>query len=114
MKRPICLALVASLGGGAILLLAGCESTGSHRMASQQDGHVVACQKCFDQVKTVRTQHGKGAQWSQSRVVKKHMCPDCDTEATIYAQDGKPMFKCSKCAPEGVECDKCMPPKTTS
>ena len=110
MKRSILTVLVVALGGGAILLLGGCESTGGHGMAKQKDGYAMACQKCYDEVKIVRRQHLKGTEWSQRRVIRKHMCPDCKTEATIYTQDGKPMIKCSKCAPEGVACDRCMPP----
>lgn len=114
MKRPICFALVAALGGGAMLLLAGCESTGAQRMANARDGHVMACQKCYDEVKIIVQHSGKGAQLYPSRIIKKQVCPDCNTETMSYTQDGKTMFKCSKCAPQGIACGKCLPPKAKS
>lgn len=94
--------------------LAGCESTGGHKMSEGNGDHVIVCKMCYDEAKTIRQEYAKGAQWSSNQVIKKHMCPDCQVEMTTYTQDGKPMIKCAKCAPEGMACDKCSPPKGKS
>ena len=81
-------------------------------MGDSADGHVMGCKMCYDEAKTVRREFAKGSQWSQNQVIKKHMCPDCKVDMSTYMEDGKPMIKCAKCAPEGVACDKCKPPKS--
>ncbi len=86
----------------------GCQSAGGHEMAAAPQGQPVRCQSCYDQTRIVRNERVKGVSY---RVVRKHMCKDCDTEAVLYAQDGRMMIKCAGCAPEGIPCDKCLPPK---
>ena len=110
MKRVAILALFATLAGGAILLLSGCESTSGQKMsmASSPGEHQMTCKACYDEIKAVRQEAVKGVRY---QIIRKHMCPDCKTETTLYSQDGVRMFKCAGCAPDGVPCDKCRPPK---
>ena len=92
----------------AVGWLAGCQSTGGREMAATTQEQPMTCQACYDQAQLVRNNNVKGVSY---RVIKKHMCKDCKTEVVLYAKDGKPMIMCSKCAPEGMCCDKCRPPK---
>lgn len=89
------------------------HTMGIHERTDQPAGHVLQCQKCYDQVvETVRKVHRfKGR---TRAVVKKHMCSDCNTEAVIYGENNTLMFQCARCVPEGVPCDLCRPPATTS
>lgn len=114
MKYGLVLSAVAGFAASTLFLLGGCEATGSHQVSSGPENHAMACKLCYDEAKTVVTAHGKGAQWSRSQVIRKHMCPGCNAEVVTYTEEGKPMIKCPKCAPEGVACDKCTPPKTPS
>lgn len=114
MKRGI---FIMAMGGmlGTSFLLAGCQSTGAghkHEMAAKVEAdYPVGCQKCYDEVKRIRKASAKGQQWNRNQLIKKHMCPDCKVEMSTYTKDGMPMLKCAKCAPEGVACDRCLPPK---
>jgi len=99
---------------GGFLWLTGCETTaagGKHKTMAQAADHPMMCQKCYDEAVRVRK---PGTKWRRTQVIKKHMCPDCKAEMTTYTKDGKAMIKCASCAPEGVACDKCMPPKKSS
>ena len=115
MKRGI---WIVAIGGllGMPFLLAGCASTGAdkeHPIAAKAapDYHL-GCQKCYDEVKRVRQASAKGKPWwNRNQVIKKHMCPECEVEMSTYTKDGQLMLKCGKCAPEGVACDRCLPPK---
>lgn len=119
MKHLLLLAVALPLGL-AFALLSGCGDTHDQvTTAPQHDpshtgGHVVACQLCYDHVKIVRQEHGKGAQWSRTQIIREHQCPECKAMVTLSTKEGVAMFKCSKCAPEGVACDKCLPPRTGS
>ena len=64
-----------------------------------------------DEVVAVRTEYAKGGNWSHTAAATKHQCPDCKASMEFYEKDGKLMVKCSKCAPAGMACDKCLPPK---
>lgn len=112
MRLTLVASIVSVLVGTALLWLTGCETTGGHRTTEGHDGHAMACKMCYDVSKSVRHEFAKGSQWSSNQVIKKHMCEDCRTEVTTYMQNGKPMIKCEKCAPAGVACDKCLPPKS--
>ncbi len=37
------------------------------------------------------------------------MCPDCKSELSIYTEGSTLKAKCASCAPEGVDCDRCVP-----
>ncbi|MBI4579386.1 MAG: hypothetical protein HY718_06760 [Planctomycetes bacterium] len=119
MRRTMKYAVGAVLAGGVLALTAGCAATetkSGHEMASAQEGgHAMGCKMCYDRVVAVRQEHGKGAQWSTNKLIRKHACEVCKGDMTIYTDDkGTPMVKCPKCAPEGVACDKCLPPKSPS
>lgn len=113
MKRAAILALCATLAVGAILLLSGCESSGGEKMSmtSSSGEHQMTCQACYDEVKMVRKNMVKGTAY---QVIRKHKCSACNAEAILYGQDGVPMFKCAGCTPDGVPCDKCLPPRMKS
>lgn len=101
---------------GLVFLFVGCEgakSVGAHEMTAQTADHPMGCQKCYDQVRQVVTSHSKGAPWPKAKVFKRHACPECRGDMTIYAEDGKPMIKCPKCAPQGIACDRCLAPEAS-
>lgn len=79
------------------------------------EGQPLQCQLCYDETVRVRKSyaHPKGAT-RQYVTIKKHRCPDCQTDVEFYAQDGKTMIKCARCAPDGLPCDQCLPPKSGS
>ena len=95
-------------GVAAAAWIAGCQTTGSHAVADQSASQPMMCQACYDRTQLARQEKVKGVGY---RLIRKHTCKDCGTETTIYEQDGKIMMKCRKCAPDGVACDKCQPPK---
>ncbi len=106
----------AAMSLGLIPLVAGCESTEKtekHEMASSS-GSAMGCQACYDDSVVITQASAKGSQWDKHQIIKKHHCDDCKSEVTIYTEDGKPMIKCAHCAPKGVACDKCRPPKSRS
>lgn len=91
----------------AFMTLTGCETT-KKRDAAADGGKVVSCQYCYDKAVYYMNQHG------HTLKLTKHACPDCKTEIELYSQAGKIMMKCARCAPEGIPCDKCLPPKATA
>ena len=109
MRRTLVILAASTLTLGALSLV-GCKGAGAHQVANRSENHAVGCKLCYDEAHAVVQAHAKGAQWSRTQVIKKHMCPDCSAEVTTYTQDGTPMIKCGRCAPEGVACDKCSPP----
>ncbi|GMV97910.1 MAG: hypothetical protein AMXMBFR83_22630 [Phycisphaerae bacterium] len=111
--RHLALGMLVWPAGLALAAFSGCAE-GTHqvdRAGPGADQHVIGCQKCYDEVKVVRQDFAKGALPSRNQVIRTHQCPDCKTAMTTYMQDGTPMIKCARCAPEGVACDKCLPPK---
>lgn len=99
---------------GFAFVLTGCDgakSAAGHEVAVQTADHRMGCQKCYDEVRQVLTSHSKGAAWPKAKVFKRHACPECRGDMTIYAEDGKPMIKCPKCAPQGIACDRCLAPE---
>ena len=81
---------------------------------SAGDAKMIGCKLCYDRTVTVRRMHPKGSGLARRKRVVKHMCPDCKVDSEIYTEDGKLMMKCAKCAPEGIACDKCLPPASGS
>jgi len=115
VKRFAVLAIGALVAAVTVPWLAGCESTGGgrkHQVVAQTGDHVMGCQKCYDEAVRVRRLSSKGP--SRTRIIKKHMCPGCKGEMVSYTEDGTAMIKCASCAPEGVPCDRCLPPKSGS
>lgn len=83
-----------------------------HFMGERPEGVTLSCQQCYDHAVRVLTGPPKHRRY---KAVVRHACPDCASEAVIYnGPDGKPMIRCEQCAPEGVPCDRCLPPKRTN
>jgi hypothetical protein len=106
IQRP---PLLASLALSCFALCA-CQ-TDKHTMVEPKDGTVIVCKLCYDEV--YKERHPTGSRWGGMRTEThtRHVCPSCQTEMSIYTQNGVTMVKCAKCAPEGLACDKCLPPK---
>ena len=90
--------------------IAACQSD-KHTMVEPKDGTVITCKECYDEV--YKVQHPSGSRWggTVTQTHTRHVCPDCKTEMSIYTENGVTKVKCAKCAPEGLACDKCLPPK---
>ena len=117
MRRENLVGCVAvAFAFGLMSLLSGCEggrqeSNAPQHSVSESGGHVMGCQMCYDETKSSE-QYGKNAAaYPGVHIVKTHKCEGCKADVTVYTEDGKPMIKCPKCAPDGVACDKCLPPK---
>lgn len=88
-------------------VLAGCEQP--HRMAQPKPDTKIVCQRCYDVISTERhTPPRSDTPWDVE--VSKHQCPDCKSEVNIYRKNGVLMVRCPRCAPEGLACDRCLPP----
>ncbi len=104
LSRSILLASVAGMG----ILLCACESS-KHTMVAPAAGTKAMCRMCYDEVQKVRTQSGRSVTGTNV-TIKRHQCPDCKTEMSIYTENGVLMVKCAMCAPAGMACDKCVAP----
>lgn len=88
-------------------LLSACASD-KHTMTQLADGKVAVCRACYDEISKVRsTQPRTGT--TTTRTIRTHMCPDCKSELSIYTEGSTLKAKCVSCAPEGVDCDRCVP-----
>lgn len=103
--RPLLLLAFAS-----VAFIQGC-ATSKHDIAKAEAGQVSVCTKCYDQIKTVRDNRGGRFASTGTRTSTTHMCEDCKNEMAIYEKDGVMMVRCATCAPEGVDCDRCVPKK---
>lgn len=101
--RPVVLLSLA-----ALLFSGGCASD-KHAMTAPQPGQVSVCTKCYDQIQKVRGSYSPRHGYSGARTITTHMCEDCKNEMTIYEKDGVMKVRCPMCAPEGVDCDRCVP-----
>ena len=106
--------LLAAILAGLLTLQLGCATDRhGHEVGASQpaDGKPVACRLCYDEsVKILKSRWPKAVQQGkQYETIKRHQCPDCG-QLEFYAQDGKPMIKCARCAPNGLPCDRCLPP----
>ena len=85
----------------ALLLFAGCAGAPLPTCAPE-------CVECRDLAVQELKVHRTGRHFqSGSRLPRVHACSCCKVEVSIYEVDGKPMLRCPKCAPEGVECAAC-------
>lgn len=111
LNRTIRLGAVAIAGFG----LAACQAE-KHTMVEPAPGTPIVCQECYTRIERVRAEYGRhwGIYSGGDRVIERHQCPDCKTELSIYAEEGTLMVKCDRCAPEGLACDKCLPPEGTA
>ena len=96
------------LAAASAMLAQGC-ATGKHDVAKAQAGQVSVCTKCYDQIRKARNTGGPRGGLATNRTITTHMCEDCKDEMTIYEKDGVLMVRCAMCAPEGVDCDRCVP-----
>jgi len=92
---------------GSLLLAGGC-ATDKHDMTQAQAGQVSVCTKCYDQIQKVRGSYSPRHGYSGTRTITTHVCEDCKNEMTIYEKDGVMKVRCATCAPEGVDCDRCV------
>jgi Zn ribbon nucleic-acid-binding protein len=98
-----------TIGLLASIVPAGCQSQ-RHTIVEPKPGTKVICQQCYDEVAKVRRRSGhRGPTYTQN--VSVHQCPQCETAVSIYSENGVLMVKCDRCAPEGLACDKCLPPR---
>jgi hypothetical protein len=107
---------VTALVFGSASLLAGCagshqEGNAPQHSVSESGGHVMGCQLCYDETKSSERYGKNSAAYPGVHIIHTHKCEGCKADVTNYTEDGKPMIKCPKCAPDGVACDKCLPPK---
>lgn len=103
-RSLLVLLLLASLSVGA------CQSS-KHTMVGPRAGQTVVCSKCYDQIRKAQSTGGPLGGLATNRTITTHVCEDCKTEMSIYTENGVTKVKCAKCAPEGLACDKCLPPK---
>jgi hypothetical protein len=90
--------------------VAGCQAE-KHTMTESNHGTVIVCQECYDEVQRSWRQIGKPVPGTNQYEYHKHMCASCASEMSIYNENGVTKVKCATCAPEGVPCDKCLPPQ---
>lgn len=98
--------VLSSVLSGALLasVLSAC-ATDKHTMTASADGKVAVCRACYDEISKVRsTQPRTGI--TATRTITTHMCPDCKSELSVYTEGST--LK-AKCAPDGVDCDRCVP-----
>ncbi len=106
---PLLLGCLALAG----LQLGACQSD-KHTMVEPKgegDGTVIVCKLCYDEV--YRESYPSGSRWGGTieQTHQVHQCPSCKTDMSTYVENAVPMIKCAGCAPDGVACDKCLPPK---
>lgn len=100
----------------ALVALAACQSE-KHVMVEPATGTRIMCQQCYTTMERVRGNYAPalGSRWGffsgPDTIIERHHCTDCSTEMSIYTMDGTFMVRCARCVPEGVACDKCLPPK---
>lgn len=96
------------LTAASTLLVGGC-ATDKHDMTKAEAGQVSVCTKCYDQIRTVQDNQGRRFGPTVTRTITTHVCEDCKNEMTIYAVEGVLKVRCPTCAPDGVDCDRCVP-----
>lgn len=101
--------LVVSPALAWLVTLGGCQSD-KHTMTDSGEGKSIVCRLCYDEIQVVRSEFDENP--GPTTIIKKHQCADCNTEMSIYNENGVLMVKCANCAPEGMSCDRCLPPST--
>lgn len=96
------------LATAAALLAGGC-AVSKHDVAKADSGQVSVCAKCYDQIRKARSAGGPRGGLATNRTITTHQCEECMNEMTIYVKDGVMKVRCPMCAPEGVDCDRCVP-----
>lgn len=90
------------------LALGACQ-TNKHTMTDPTTGKSVVCKECYDAVTAAHRNH-PATNASGVQTLRTYQCPCCNTEMSVYIQDGTHMVRCGGCAREGVAWDKCLPP----
>jgi hypothetical protein len=97
----------------ALLWTVGCEQARQNvGQPAQAEGKVIQCKTCYEAVVTTMRQHPKGGAAGPRHRISRMKCADCKSDMETYSEGGKLMMQCAKCAPAGVECDKCRPAKS--
>ena len=95
--------------------VAGCSDFGPkphHTVTGGTGEYRIGCRLCYDEM--VRVLAG-GPKNRHYKVVTRHQCPECMTDVIFYmGDDDRLMIRCAKRAPEGVPCDRCIPPQGTT
>ncbi|MBA5868173.1 MAG: hypothetical protein GDA67_15880 [Nitrospira sp. CR1.3] len=95
-----------------LFALAGCtqpEPKVVHNVVPEGEGHRLGCRHCYDEM--VRVLRGP-PKHRRYKSIARHHCDECMTDASFYVgDDGKLMFRCARCTPEGMPCDRCLPPE---
>lgn len=86
--------------------LAACQSD-RHRMIEGKPNTTMSCRECYDEIVTVRSL----GRWEHNQSIRTHHCAGCKSDLSIYDQGGVLMVRCAGCTPDGVPCDKCLPPE---
>lgn len=79
-------------------------------MTAAPPGKVTVCAKCYDEIVKARGTGGPLAGLRTNKMIARHVCEECNTEMSIYTEQDVLMVKCARCAPEGIACDRCVPP----
>ncbi|MGQ0628234.1 MAG: hypothetical protein ACT4PL_09080 [Phycisphaerales bacterium] len=108
MMFPRPTVLTSMLSMTAILFAGGC-TTDKHTMTPAQPGQVSVCTKCYDEIAKVRGSYNPRTGQRFDHTIKTHRCDECKSDMSIYEQGGVLKVRCASCAPEGVDCDRCMP-----
>jgi len=94
-------AVAGLLGFGSL----GCDSP-KHKMVETPPGKKTICRLCYDEIVKVPPHPRYGPMGGTRRI---HKCVECKSDATYYDENGILKIRCAKCAPEGMDCDKCSP-----
>lgn len=123
MNRRITIGMLAASAAAGVTGLAGCQ-TDKHAMSGAQPGIKPVCRECYELATQYRQWYpsksysggrfgGMSGGGGEYRTVtdRVHQCEGCKTEVSFYTENGVQKIKCAKCAPEGLACDMCAPPK---
>ena len=97
------------LSGIALIVgfaLVGCEGP-KHKMVEPPAGKKTICRLCYDEIQKVPP-HPRYA--PMGTTIRRMRCEECNSDSSIYMEGSVMKIRCSKCAPEGMNCDKCLPP----
>ena len=96
------------LVAGILFYVVGCECCNPCKTQAKAPCatayHPVACRVCYNRAVQARTACSRDG-GTCPRV--ETWCPTCKCQMVTYSKNGKAMMVCPKCAPQGVECDRC-------
>lgn len=100
LRQIIALGIAVPVG----LALIGCDAP-KHKMVETQPGKSSICRLCYEEIVNVPP----NPRYAPMGVIRRHKCEECKSEMSIYMEDGVKKIRCGKCAPDGMDCDKCLP-----